>query len=149
MLLQKQPNHWSCLPTAFAIATEMPVSKIIEMIGHDGGERVFSGKRPERSFHIGEISILALRLGFSLTPVFNLLTRGNRETGQKHHQYLDLNKLLQEDFREYRSIMCGIFPGGPHAVAHEGGMIYDPNGTSYPYDSKIITVEQFWVVRSA
>ena len=149
MLLQKQPNHWSCLPTAFAIAVEMPVSKIIEMLGHDGGEPVFSGSRPERSFHIGELAILALKLGFSFTPVLSTLATVNRQTNQKHYSYYDLNALLQTTFFDYRSIITGIFPGGPHAAAYESGMIYDPNGTYYPFDSKIITIEQFWVIRSA
>ena len=150
MLIQRQPNRWSCLPTAFAIAVEMPVAKIIEMLGHDGSRHVFPGaKRPEQSFHIMELSLLALRLGYSMTPIFETQVTKNRETGETFTHLLNLDSLIRGDLRDYRGIITGIFPGGPHAVAYESGIIYDPNGATYPLDSVIIDIEQFWVIREA
>ena len=37
---QYQPNRWSCMATAFAMALGIEVSKLIDSIGHDGSEIV-------------------------------------------------------------------------------------------------------------
>ena len=41
MILQRSPNAWSCMPTAFAMAVNAPVEDLILSIGHDGSEKTW------------------------------------------------------------------------------------------------------------
>lgn len=66
MLPQKQPNAWSCLPTAFAIICDMPVEELIAKIGHDGSRERYAEPKPQIGFHIQEI-IDALYHDYSIT----------------------------------------------------------------------------------
>jgi len=72
MKLIKQPNSWSCLLTAFAMATESTPEDLIAMIGHDGSEIIWPDL-PEgyqhRAFHPEELFECALDLGFKVFTV--------------------------------------------------------------------------------
>jgi hypothetical protein len=72
MKIQKQPNRWSCLPTAFAIALDVDVNLFIKHIGHDGSEFIWP-EMPEpmrrRAFHIQECLDIAMKLGFAPVQV--------------------------------------------------------------------------------
>lgn len=57
-----QPDAWSCLPTCAAIVLGLEPREVIEEIGHDGSEIVFSdGGR--RGFHVQEIVDVLIERG--------------------------------------------------------------------------------------
>ncbi len=66
--MKKQPNKWTCYPTAASILTKIPIQKIIETVGHDGSEKVEDGPFSKRAFHTHEMAIALYKLGWSLTP---------------------------------------------------------------------------------
>lgn len=72
MLSQKNPNAWSCLPTAFASVLNVEVDLVIAQIGHDGSEITHAGL-PEplkrRGFHPQECIEICLRDGLAATLV--------------------------------------------------------------------------------
>jgi hypothetical protein len=70
MIVQKQPNNWSCLVTAFAIICELPVEELIKRIGHDGSKVVAISPPYECGFHIQEI-IDVLYKDFSITEIID------------------------------------------------------------------------------
>jgi hypothetical protein len=41
MLIQKQPNSWSCVLTAFANALDIDQNELIKSLGHDGSKIIF------------------------------------------------------------------------------------------------------------
>jgi hypothetical protein len=72
MLSQKNPNAWSCLPTAFASVLNLDVDLVIAQIGHDGSEITHAGL-PEplsrRGFHTQECIEICLRDGLAVTQI--------------------------------------------------------------------------------
>lgn len=110
----KQPNGWSCLPTCLAMLTDIPYSKIIEIIGHDGSEIIYpTYKEPEcrKAFELEEIKDAAFSLGFSLLEI--TLREGDDAR---------LDKYLL-----HPCIVCGSWASMRyHAVAWFGDRGFDP-----------------------
>jgi hypothetical protein len=72
MKLIRQPNRWSCLPTAFAIALDVSYDSIIKAIGHDGSKKIWPGlpePRCRRSFHIREMIDVCYDLRYAVIEV--------------------------------------------------------------------------------
>ena len=69
--LQHQPNRWSCMATAFAMALDIPVVEFINRIGHDGSEIVCPADEPggRRGFHSQECITVALGFGLAATQI--------------------------------------------------------------------------------
>jgi hypothetical protein len=142
--LQKQPNEWSCLPTAFAMVLDIPVAKIFETLDHDGSEVIFPDE-PEpycrRSFHIQEmIDVCMLRnigvVAVELHPV---------SEAQGHQYKVPVsNRRLDYYIVNYNGVLVGVGSSGkPHAVAWNGDKIYDPNGTTYGITD--FTIDTFYL----
>jgi hypothetical protein len=141
MRLQRQPNRWSCLPTAFAMALDVPVEEFLRRIGHDGSDIAFPAE-PEpmcrRGFHIQECIEVALKLGYSVTPI---------ELFPRHAPSLSIPPLTiffgdertvnVERFAHFIDSGLGVITGYGrnccHAVAYDHGSIYDPNGSEYRF----------------
>lgn len=130
MNLQLSPNNWSCLATSFAMILGLPVSKVIEMVGHDGSEIVFPDQ-PEpscrRSFHIQELIDVCMSMLVTVTEIQRVPCMGPRND----EEFL----VLEDDDRFFRyvrahsGVLCGLTrEGGYHAVAWDGEKIYDPKG---------------------
>jgi hypothetical protein len=147
MILQNQPNRWSCLPTSLAMLSDKSFNEIIALIGHDGSEIVFKDlPEPQcrRSFLIEEIQYITPTLGFVLVPYFPGVV------------YKPQEKLsIQVDFPQLGAKMMerdGIIFGYPmgrtlgHVVAWSAleALIYDPNGTKYPADAGYFVIETFY-----
>jgi len=70
MRLLKQPNRWSCLPTAIAMLINKSVDDVIRAVGHDGSEIIWP-ELPEpnnrRSFHPQEMYPLIIENGYLVT----------------------------------------------------------------------------------
>ncbi len=140
MLVQKQPNRWSCLPTSFAAILGIEVEGFIRHLGHDGSEILWPMlKEPacRRGFHIQECIDVMDRCDYSVTPfeaipqhvpaftvpAIPILFGGSEEAAMEHFR-----KII------YRTtgVITGISLNG-HAVAYDQGVICDPNGHVYQY----------------
>lgn len=157
MKQQLQPNHWSCLPTAFASLLDVDVQEIFDFCGHDGSEKVF----PEvynfakslgdivyfdalcrRSFHIQEMVDYCYNKQVAVIEIQNNLisTNGDRDFEIPHNpnrmgQYLKNND----------GVLVGTINNRCHAVAWYKGQIYDPNGTIYELIK--FTIDVFYLLK--
>lgn len=123
MLLQKQPNRWSCFLTAFAILIEKPVTELTKMLGHDGSE-VLNENAPEpfcrRGFTIYEI------LNNILIPLGYYVDHFNYE--DQEYEYFTIPGLpysIEHIFP--RAVVCGHAFNKGHALAHANNMWVDPS----------------------
>lgn len=70
LLPQRQPNSFSCFPTAFAIIIGVPVEEIFQKAGHDGSEIIWpSCPEPynRRGFHPQELVYVARSYGWAVS----------------------------------------------------------------------------------
>lgn len=150
MKLQKQPNNWSCLPTAFAMVAHIPVSQFIEAIGHDGSDIIapeYSDPYCRRSFHIQEINDVCLAHNLSVTPI-----EVNPQGCVAGDRIINFNigglKRVEKYMKKYRCVLIGSgFPTyKPHAVAWNRLYIYDPNFSIYEYDSRLFKIEIAYII---
>ena len=152
MLSQKNPNAWSCLPTAFASVLNVPVELMIAQIGHDGSEITHAGL-PEplkrRGFHPQECIEVCMRDGMAVTQIEvnpcavpaeagAYLGRGvtpkmfSTITGESCQ-----NRFERHLFNSRGVIDCRTRFGRGHALAYEG---YETFATiSDPIDGEIFT----------
>jgi hypothetical protein len=131
MKLQKSPNRWSCLPTAFAIVLGTPVKEIIDAIGHDGSEIFWPGyiePLRRRGFHIQELINYCFLEYYLVTPFEQKLCFQQRGGSRQHIVDGDI-KIFKQAIKRY----FGVFVGEnqkrvPHALAWDGNQCYDPAG---------------------
>lgn len=120
MELQRQPNRFSCLITAYAMLLGVEVSRLIEEVGHDGsGEHL--GHHPQELLSLCEARQRAItmyeliphsQIGEIITPVWN--------TPTCHKRFLFL-------LRAHECVMTGLNPDGqPHAWAWDQHRVLDP-----------------------
>jgi len=134
MILQRQPNLWTCTPTAWAMAIPLSLEQVLKEIGHDGS-KIQRPDEPEprcrRGFHPQELVRVALKHGRSVTyvelfPVLNGLVLDQLDNWNyfKH--------LIQTSY--------GVIDGQGyccnHSVAYSFGLIYDPAGEIYLYSKE-------------
>lgn len=131
MKLQLQPNDWSCLVTAFSMATDIDFNTFIEHIGHDGSEIIYPDLGEpfwRRSFHEQEVINVALLHGLSVTRI----DRKPQSYVDETHSFNLPNVYLKDYLEKYTGVLVGIgSKNTPHAVAWDGYNVIDPNGTIY------------------
>lgn len=149
MMTQISPNRWSCLPTSFAIALDIPVKEIIERIGHDGSEVVWP-QLPEpkcrRCFHIQELIYVSWKLGFSVTPFEPMPQLQGCESVQPIRVDPPVKELANVLEASPGVITGKTLRGQPHAVAWDRSSCYDPNGTIYKLENFYLGC--FWAIKS-
>jgi hypothetical protein len=156
MLSQKNPNAWSCLPTAFASVLNVPVELVIAQIGHDGSEITHVGL-PEplkrRGFHPQECIEVCMRDGMAVTQIeVNPCAvptdhRGNGLTfATKLKMFSTITNETCEDrferhlFNSRGVIDCRTTHGMGHALAYEG---YETFATvSNPIDGEVFMYQE-------
>lgn len=155
--LQIQPNRWSCSVTAWAMAMDMDVQDLIEIIGHDGSEK--HGDYPDPSgrvgFHFSELTLAALKLGYSFTPV-QLFPVSLIESTPVQIKYQmgswDNWDVFRTLIQTERGVIDGIVRHN-HSVAFDRGHIYDPSGMQFPYsrdacELRGFVTRQLWIMKS-
>lgn len=151
MILQIKSHPWDCLVTSFAMALQLPVSTLVEMIGHGGGDIIFPYE-PEpmcrRGFHVQECIVQALALGYCVTPV-QLFPTLTCETGYATHPVIygaEANNWGQ--FIHFIRTTSGVIEGHGrrcnHAVAYDRGRIFDPDGREYDYSNEACAARGFY-----
>ena len=151
MIQQIQPNLWSCLPTAFAMVMDYPVSVIIQSLGHDGSKIIplwehLPSPRNRQGFHIQELIRLAVKAGWAVTPI------EAEPTSEVDGKLMPLGLYvpnLSEMFVERwmlgtTGVVTGqaIASGMRHAVAWNMDGILDPSGVLKTIDE--FAIEAFW-----
>lgn len=149
MILQLQPNNWSCLLTSFAMAYDMPVADLVDLVGHDGSDIVWPHLAPpnnRRGFHIQELIMAGNSLGYTVTPFEPRPVLMSSDMGDP--KPLDLDRWL-ERFTAIMAIGIGVLTGqtntgARHAIACNMGKPFDPSGQITDLDS--FQVQCYWRV---
>lgn len=128
-MIQVQPNKWSCLPTAFASVMGVNISDFIKLLGHDGSEVIWSELPPPscfRGWHIQEITIACLTLGFSLTEI-NKFGTSAPGVGQPTYN-TDFSKFFSQCIaNKYGVVAVSSSTNNGHALVFNKGHFYDPS----------------------
>lgn len=129
-LINKSPNSWSCLPTAFANCIGIYLDDFLINIGHDGSEKIWPDlvdPFSRRSFHLNECLYACVNLRVPFVPIARKALSRN-----------DLNKKILEIemggfdtlMSKFDGVLVGQTPKGMfHAVALLGDKIIDSNGS--------------------
>lgn len=150
MLLQKKPNPWSCLPTAFAIVIERPVQQIFDYLGHDGGE-ITNPYLPEpykrRGFHIQEMIDFCWHIGYSVTPIefCPCLAVENRPDVIVY----PVNGLerIQKYLDSIEGVLTGIDTFNRHALAWDRKDAIDPDTGLKIMLSESLILDTFYMIK--
>lgn len=144
MISLKNPNAWSCLPTAFAIALGASVEAVIATVGHDGSEITHAGL-PEpmnrRGFHPQEMIKMCLQDGMSVTPIElapQAIASRHMSSLSKAFDTGGWDWFKENLFSTTGVIECRTSVGTGHAMAYQGeghfATIYDPaTGKEFPF----------------
>lgn len=143
-------NRWSCLPKAFAMAIGIHWEFLIEMIGHDGSEIIWS-ELPEpyrrRSFHIQEITDALFKLKYSVTTIDAELITMPAKEGVEPFIIKDKGRMGRYLYSGNTGVLVGkTITGNRHAVYWNGIMIHDPNGTEYGLD--LFRIDTFYITKT-
>jgi len=107
IIIQRQPNRYTCYPTCVSILTGIPLKTLLEIIGHDGSER--------DGFRYDEVALALLTLGWSLTCLSD-------------YDFDSLVDSLSSENIRYRMILSIERYKHYHAVAWDGNsnFVIDP-----------------------
>lgn len=128
----------TCLIASLAMVLDKSYDEVVKLIGHDGTEVAYQGAvYPLRGIHTQEAMNLAWGLGLAMVVVETFPQLGAMVGGQVESQLIDGSTRLQARMYTYldrrRAVLLGLnATGGPHAVAYDGEIVFDPNGTQYP-----------------
>lgn len=128
LLPQKQPNHFSCFPTAFAIVLGIEVKQLFEEAGHDGSDIIWpSCPEPfnRRGFHIQELIYISRQHGYAVStyemkPEMDCGLPGTMGPHPVKTTIPLIGNLAVLGGMNHRNM--------PHAVAWDGYKIIDPAG---------------------
>ena len=126
MLLQKQPSHWSCLPTAVAMLMDVRVEEIFKYLGHDGSELWWpklGEKFGRRAFHAQEL----VNYCFSKQVAMIHVSAELISTPDGEHIQAVSNPPFGTYLKYQNGVLCGTTEeGNPHAIAYYGNKKYCP-----------------------
>ena len=130
-----QPNRWTCVPTSFAMAADVSLEKILEIIGHDGSAIVHPDLNEpwrRRAFHIQECIWAVRKLGFSVTPfeIFPQLAAA------PHYEIAIERTWSWFEIMSGFGVVTGSTERNRHAVAFSDHMGYDPNGEQIDFGNQ-------------
>ena len=140
MRLRTSLNSWSCLPTSIATLLDIPVSRVIETIGHDGSAQYYL---PDCDFRVGfhtQECIDALEsFGRAATPIEVDPQYQPADYLPPIHLRLNENRLLLH-LHDNEGFITGFGMKDTsrigHAVAWDGEYIYDCRSNTegvYPF----------------
>lgn len=128
MLLQPQPNSYSCLLTAFASVAGIKVQKFIELVGHDGKELVWPqllSPQCFRNWHYQELIKACLSIGWAVTPIDRWIETspgpGIQSYEINHSDYFDSLLVGAKGV-----VAVKTNKGIGHALIFDQGKFYDP-----------------------
>ncbi len=136
MLIQYQPNKFSCISTAFAMVLEIPIDVVLKELGHTGEELI--SEFQHRGLHITELTYFCFKRGFYVIE-FQTICHFMNEKKEIFDMSSPYN--INEVIHLNQGVLTGTTPSGKvHAVAWDGMQIFDPNGTIYNLYNKDMSV---------
>jgi hypothetical protein len=150
VILQYNPNAWSCLPTAAAMVFGVFKWAVLEYIGHDGSEIKYADlKDPNgrRGFHMQEIIDVATFYGFYVTPIEAIpcSTPGPESLTFEVDFKISPAERLDRYMSGTSGIITGMVNGVGHAVAWDGAKCYDPRGRICDLDDLRMDIDCYWL----
>ncbi len=137
MKLQTQPEKWQCAVTSFAMAMDMPVERLIQLLGHDGSAVIFpeqSEPRNRRGHSIYELIRKAIDLNCAVTPI---PLHPSYRSNSNEFVYLSSEEEDWDFFKDQINSSRGVIecagPRGNHMIAYYFGKIFDPRGVEFLY----------------
>lgn len=129
------------------MAVDVPLDRVLELVGHDGSEIVWPNLRDpqrRRSFHSQELIHAAHELGYSVTP-FESLPSSLPAEGESPLD-VDVASRFEKVLYGSEGVLTGIGKSGMrHAVAWDGAEILDPSDSIKRVEE--FAVEVFWLIR--
>lgn len=124
----KQPNLWTCYPTAVAMLTGIPLEELIAAVGHDGSREIEGAEPPwnVEAFTFSEIAFALLARGWALVPIN---AAEHNADGHARKFYPPLQSIVRRITRhEWKAVIVVQKPGRQHAMAFDGATskLYDP-----------------------
>ena len=166
MKLQQSPEPHLCILTSFAMALDMPAETLLERIGNRWKTLAFPDLPVPfcwRGIHIQELILVALGLGFAVTPVELLpqteppkpINPRTRVAYQNVVVFHGSDESANWDiFRNTVMTCSGVLTGTKsppmtrflrgHAVAFEKGVIFDPSSEAYMYSVQQCEARNFY-----
>ena len=143
MKLIQKPYKWGCLITSFAMALDVSVATLEQMIGHNGSDVLYP-EVPDpfgrRGFHVQELIHVAWALGWSVTPYELLPSLQHALPRQRIKIEIDRPggnwQQFERMLRSTRGVVTGAGRYSGHAIAYDGPTIFDPDGWTYEYSDK-------------
>jgi hypothetical protein len=132
MLAQPSPNYFACLPTAFAIALDVPVRDLLSGLGFDGAAIIFDdAEEPEcrRAWHYQDFLETCLVRGYApllIEAIPTVLVNGtSRELPLPKDPHVRLSAFMTA----FKGVILGTTGlGKRHAVAWESSLFYNTDG---------------------
>jgi len=144
-MYQKQPNRWSCFPTAVAIVLGINVQEIFTYLGHDGSERCWKYLNEpfcRRSFHQQEMVNFCFIRGYAMITICEHLAIAPQ--GSQDH-YIFNNPEYSRYVKYHNGVLTGRTSRNiPHAAALLGGHVIDPTTGKIMEENLII--DQFHII---
>lgn len=139
-----------CMLYSAAMALDMAVEDIINILGHDGMDVVNDNPPPfcYRGVHIQEIQTIAHRSGILFAPidVCPSTIRAGVIDQLEVICGMDYATRFLHIIKSAKGIIIGTNGNGnPHAVAFDDGLIYDPIGRKYPISH--FRTQTAWLMR--
>jgi hypothetical protein len=154
MKLMRKPEPWMCQITSWAMACQTDVSRLIELIGHDGSEVINNKSEPHnrRGHHSQECVVAAIGLGFYATHVSALPGYDTFDTVKPVEHFGRPSVEFYMNLVRTKTGVVNVRNGGnAHAMAFCEGFIYDPDGYVWDINQMIrmFTPYCLWVVGNA
>lgn len=145
MKLLRQPNKWSCLPTAFAMAMDVSLESLLERIGHNGSEICWPNLPDplcRRSFHEQELFYAADYFGWLVTP-FHSICYSTPMLTVKPYQ-LNFHGHIPAMHTPRGVLVISRPEKARHAVAYYEGKILDPDSWGEIELGKGVNIHTFY-----
>lgn len=134
MLMQLNPNSWSCLPAAFAMALGASVEELINEIGDDGSAITHAGLADplcRRGFHPQQLIKTCLDRGLAVTEIQLFPQSVPNSTSQPQQVGSTDWGWFQRSIYNTRGVInCRTNIGRGHAMAYVGmgyyALVFDP-----------------------
>jgi len=152
--LQKQPNRWSCFPTAVAMVINVPVEELLAKLPNGGKEYFpeYTDSRRYRGYHPQEImELLLLDYGKYMLPFTANPFIGHPKFSMSCPMCGGSGLANIKKIRSYKRILLkkyvGVVQIGNHALAWDGSVFYEPTNAVFLNKTKVLdNVEDFYAI---
>lgn len=125
--MQRQPNLWTCYPTAVSFLTGIPMPELMKAIGHDGSKVVKASQDwMHEAFIYDEMAFALLRKGWALVKISASCVNENGELRTAYPTMQTIMNRLRN--LKLNAVVVVQKPGREHALAwvSKDDAFYDP-----------------------